>query len=85
MTISLQNAHSIMNSLLLYYIKTRCYHSIYFPVSLLVVANTEIGLEVNACKTKYMVMSRDLNAGQSHNIKTDNSSFERVDELKENP
>ena len=28
----------------------------------------EIGLEVNADKTKYMVMSRDQNAGQSHNI-----------------
>jgi hypothetical protein len=32
----------------------------------LVVANKEIGLEVNADKTKYMVMSRDLNAGQNH-------------------
>jgi len=26
-------------------------------------------------------MSRDQNAGQSHNIKTDNSSFERVEEF----
>jgi len=26
----------------------------------------------------YMVMSRDQNAGRSHNTKIDNSSFERV-------
>jgi len=84
-TISLQNAHSITNSLLLYYTKTRCYHIIYFAFSLLVVASTETGLEVNAGKTKYMVMSRVQNAGQSHNMKTDNSSFERVDEFKKEP
>ena len=48
----------------------------------LVVARKEIGLEVNADKTKYMVMSREQNAGQSHSIKTDNSSFERVEEFK---
>ena len=29
-----------------------------------------------------MVMSRDQNSGQSHNIKTDNSSFEKVEEFK---
>jgi hypothetical protein len=44
----------------------------------LVVAGKEIGLEVNADKTKYMVMSRDQNAGRNHSMKTDNSSFERV-------
>jgi hypothetical protein len=33
-------------------------------------------------KTKYMVVSRDQNAGRSQNIKTDNSSFERVEEFK---
>jgi hypothetical protein len=47
-----------------------------------VVAAKEIGLEVNADKTKYMVMSRDQNAGRTHSIKTDNSSFERVDGFK---
>jgi len=31
---------------------------------------------------KYVVMSRDKNAGWSHNIKIDNSSFERVEEFK---
>jgi hypothetical protein len=37
-----------------------------------VVASKEIGLEVNADKTMYMVMSRDQNAGKNHNIQTDN-------------
>ena len=45
-------------------------------------ASKETGLEVNADKTKYMVMSRDQNAGQTHNIKTDNSSVERVEEFR---
>ena len=42
----------------------------------------EIGLEENADKTKYMVVSREQNAGQSHSMKTDNSLFERVEEFK---
>jgi hypothetical protein len=42
----------------------------------------EIGLEVNADKTKYMVMSRDRNAGRGHSVKVGNSSFERVEEFK---
>jgi len=41
----------------------------------LVDASKEIGLEVNVDKAKYMVMSRDQNAGRSRNIKTDNSYF----------
>jgi len=48
----------------------------------LVVATKETGLEVNADKTKYMVMSRDQNAGRPHSTKTDNSSLESVDEFK---
>jgi hypothetical protein len=40
-----------------------------------VVASKENGLEVNSDKTKYMVMSREQNAGQSHNINNDNSSL----------
>jgi len=35
-----------------------------------------------ADKTKYMAMSRDQNAGRTHSMKIDNSSFERVDEFK---
>jgi len=48
----------------------------------LVVGAKEIGLEVNADKTKYTVMSRDQNAGRNQSMKIDNSSFERVDEFK---
>jgi len=48
----------------------------------LVIASEETELEVNADKKKYMVMSRDQNAGRSHNINIDNISFERVEEVK---
>ena len=41
-----------------------------------------IGLEVNADKTKYMIMSRDQNARRSHSMKIDNGSIERVEEFK---
>jgi hypothetical protein len=37
----------------------------------LVAATREIGLEVSADKTKYMVMSRDQNAGQNESVRTD--------------
>jgi len=47
----------------------------------LVVASKEVGLQANADKSKYMVMSRDQNAGRSHNIKTVNSAFERVEQF----
>ena len=42
----------------------------------------DVMLEVNADKTKYTVVSGDQNAGRSHNIKTDNSFFEMVEEFK---
>jgi len=48
----------------------------------LIVASKETGLEVNAHKTKYMVMSRERNTGRSHSMKIDNSSFERKEEFK---
>ena len=42
----------------------------------------EIRLEVSADKAKYMVMSRDQNAGSIHILRIDNSTFERVEEFK---
>jgi len=42
----------------------------------------ETGLEVTAHKTKCMVTSQDQNAGRSHNIKIDNSSFARVEHFQ---
>jgi hypothetical protein len=54
-------------------------HAVKKNTDALVAATKEIGLEVNADKTKYMVVSRDQNAGRNHSIKTDNSSFEWVE------
>ena len=45
-------------------------------------SSEDTGLEVNSDKTKYIVMSREQNAGRSHNINIDNISFERVEEIK---
>jgi hypothetical protein len=45
----------------------------------LVVATKETGLEVNTDKTKYMVMSRDRNAGRGDSVKIDNRSIESVE------
>jgi hypothetical protein len=57
-------------------------HTVKENAEALVVATKEIGLEANADKTKYIVMSRDRNAGRGHNVKIDNSSIERVEEFK---
>jgi len=57
-------------------------HTVKENTEALVVASKEIGLEVNVDKTKYIVMSRDQNAGRSHSIKIDNSSIERVEYFK---
>jgi len=57
-------------------------HTVKENAEALVVASKESGLEVNADKTKYMVMSRDQNARPSQSMKIDNSSFERVVEFK---
>jgi hypothetical protein len=46
------------------------------------VASKEVGLEVNADKTKYMVMSGDMSVGRNHGMRIDNGSFERVEEFK---
>jgi len=48
----------------------------------LVVATKEIRLEVNADKTKYMIMSRERNAERGHSVNIDNSSIESVEEFK---
>jgi hypothetical protein len=45
-------------------------------------ASRDIGLEINAEKTKYMIVSRHTNAGQNQNIRTANESFESVATFK---
>jgi len=57
-------------------------HTVKENAEALVAAAREIGLEVIAEKTKYMVMSRDQNAGRIHSVRMENSTFERVEEFK---
>jgi hypothetical protein len=60
----------------------RSVHTVKKNAEALVAATTEIGLEVNAHKTKYMTVFRDQNAGQIHSMKMDNSSIERVERVR---
>jgi hypothetical protein len=57
-------------------------HTIRKNTKALLIASKEIGLEVNAEKTKYTVMSRDHNAGQNGNIQIGNKSYETVEQFK---
>jgi len=57
-------------------------HTVKENAEALVVATKETELEVNADKTKYMIMSRDQNAGRSYSMNIDNNSIERVEEFK---
>jgi hypothetical protein len=45
-------------------------------------ASRDIGLEINAEMTKYMIMSRHPNSGQNQNIRIANESFENVEKFK---
>ena len=57
-------------------------HTVEKSAENLVFASKEIGLEVIADKSQYMVTSGDQNAGRSHSIEIDNTSFERVEPFK---
>jgi hypothetical protein len=48
----------------------------------LIGASKEAGLEVNAEKTKYMLLYRHQNAGKNHKIKIGERSFENVAQFK---
>jgi hypothetical protein len=48
----------------------------------LIDASKEVGLEVNAKKTKYMLLSHHQNAGQNMDSKTANRPFENVSHFK---
>jgi hypothetical protein len=45
-------------------------------------ASRNIDLEVNAEKTKFMIMARHPNSGQNQNIRIANESFENVAKFK---
>ena len=51
-------------------------------VEALVVLTRETRLKASADKTKYMVFSRDQNAGRIHSVRIDNSTFDRVEDFK---
>jgi hypothetical protein len=51
-------------------------------IETLLEASRDIGLEINAEKTKYMIMSHLLNSGQNQNVRIANELFENVAELK---
>jgi len=57
-------------------------HTLKENAEALVVATREIGLEVSADKTKYMVMYRYQNAGRIQSATIDNSTFETVEGFK---
>ena len=57
-------------------------HTLKENAEALVAATREFGLEVSADKTKYMVMSRDQNAGRIQSVRIDNGTFERVGEFR---
>ena len=57
-------------------------HTLKENVEALVVATRDIGLEISVDKSKYMVMSRDQNAGRNHSVRINNSTFERLEEFK---
>jgi hypothetical protein len=45
-------------------------------------ASRDVGLEINAEKTKYMIMSHRQNSGQNQNIRIVNELFENVKKFK---
>jgi ribosomal protein L30E len=57
-------------------------HAVKINTETLVVVSKESRVVVNADRTKYVVMSRDQNAGRNHNIKTDNLSLKSVEVFK---
>lgn len=57
-------------------------HTIKENTGISMLASMEIGIEVNADKSKYTVMSTYHKAGRVHSTKTVNRSFEMVVEFK---
>jgi hypothetical protein len=45
-------------------------------------ASRDVGIEINAEKTKYMITPRHPNTGQNQNIRIANESFEKVAKIQ---
>jgi hypothetical protein len=57
-------------------------HTIKENTETLLEAGRDVGLEINAEKTKYMVMSRHQNSGKNQNVRIANELFENVEKFK---
>jgi ribosomal protein S2 len=60
-------------------------HDVYLwcdSINTLIDASKEVGLEVNAEKTKYMLLSRHQNARQNHYINIANRCFDNVAQFR---
>jgi hypothetical protein len=57
-------------------------YNIQMNTKTLVVANKEIGLEVSAETSKYMIRYREHQAGKTYHMLIGNNSLERVEQLK---
>jgi hypothetical protein len=60
----------------------RSIHTLSKNTEALLVASKEIGVEVNAEKSKYMFMSDEQNVQQNHNMKISNKSLEILEQFK---
>jgi hypothetical protein len=68
--------------MMLIYIYNVSIHTVKKNTKALVVTSKDISLEVNAERTKCMVMSRDQQAAKNHNIQIGNKSFEGVEQFR---
>ena len=57
-------------------------HTVKKNAETLVAAAKQMGIEVNADKSLYTVVSRHQRAGRNHSVKIDSNTFERVEEFK---
>jgi len=68
--------------ILMVLIKDGNVHTINENAVALIMTSKNTREEVNADKTENIIMSPEQNATRSHNIKTDSSPFERVEDFK---
>jgi hypothetical protein len=63
-------------------VKIKIKSPIILNIETLLEASTDAGLEINAERPMYTIMSRHPNSGQKQNIRIDDESFENVAKLK---
>jgi hypothetical protein len=62
--------------------KTHSTNTVRDDTEKLLEASSDVGLEINSKKTKYMIMSRHPDSEQNQNIRIANESFENVAKFK---